>query len=293
MVIGITGATGFVGRAVMRVAHDRGHEVIAFTRTPGRGVNRAIETRCFSIDSAPDLSGCDSVLHLAGEPIAGLWTWKKRRRILESRVQGTRRIAEAIAAMSKKPEVLVNASAVGLYGDGGEAELTESAPPGNGFLAETTAQWEGEAVKAEIERVVLLRTAIVLGRGSGALEAMLPPFRMGLGTVFGNGRQWMPWIHLEDHARLCLFAIEDMSVRGPLNASAPWPVRQRDFAKALAAALHRPLFVRVPAFALRLVLRGLAAELLESKRVVPAAPMEFGFGFRFAEIEPALRDLLG
>jgi len=293
MIIGVTGATGFIGRAVLRHAHERGHEVIAFTRKPDRAVDRAMETRFFSTDAPPNLSGCEAVVHLAGEPIAGLWTPAKRRRIMESRVQGTRRVAEAIAAMQNKPEVLVSASAVGFYADGGESELTESAREGRGFLAETTARWEHEAAQANTARVGRLRTSIVLGRRGGALGAMLPAFRAGLGAIMGSGRQWMPWIHLEDHARLVLFAIEDMSVSGPLNAAAPWPIRQAGFAKELGRTLHRPVFLHAPAFALRLILRGLADELLESKRVLPAAATEHGFGFKFPELEPALCDLIG
>jgi uncharacterized protein (TIGR01777 family) len=181
---------------------------------------------------------------------------------------------------------------VGFYGDGGESELRESAPVGSGFLAETTAAWECEAGQAQAGRVVLLRTAIVLGRGGGALQAMLPPFRLGLGAIMGSGRQWMPWIHLEDQARLILFALEDMNVRGPLNATAPWPVRQSDFAKTLGRVLRRPVFLHAPAFVLRLILRGLAEEMLESKRAVPAAAAEHGFGFKYPELEPALRDLV-
>jgi len=293
MVIGLTGATGFVGRAVLRLAHERGHEVIAFTRNPESPVDRAIETRKFSLDAKPDLTGCNAVVHLAGEPIAGIWTGTKRRRIVQSRVEGTRRVVEAIASMESKPEVFVSGSAVGYYGESGDGELTESSPPGAGFLAETVVAWEAEAAKAQAERTVFLRTAVVLGRGGGALRAMLPAFRAGLGAVMGSGSQWMPWIHLEDEARLILFAIENMDVTGALNASASWPIRQREFAETLGRALRRPVFLWAPAFALRLILRGLADEFLDSKRVLPAAALDHGFGFKYAELEPALRDLIG
>jgi uncharacterized protein len=292
MVIGITGATGFVGRHIIEHAHRRGHEVVAFTRAPEKQVERAVETRGFSVEKVPDLTGCEAIINLAGESIFGLWTRKKRRAILESRVQGTRRVVEAIERMSARPEVLLSGSAIGMYGDGGDRELSEDAPRGDSYLAEVTAQWEHEAQQAKSERVVLLRTAVVLGREAGALKLMKLVFRAGLGGVIGSGRQWMSWIHIEDIARLAIFAVEDMSVRGPLNASAPWPVRHGDFVKTLARLLERPAFFRVPAFAVRLALRGLAAEILESKRVVPAAAAEHGFGFSFSEVEPALRDLL-
>jgi uncharacterized protein (TIGR01777 family) len=292
MIIGLTGATGFVGRAVRRYAHQRGHEIIAFTRTPERAVDRAIETREFRLDAPPDFRGCEAVIHLAGEPILGLWTRAKRRAIVESRVRGTRRVAEGLAAHEAKPEVLLSASAIGFYGDGGEVELTEESPRGRGFLAETTDSWEREAAQAPA-RVVTLRIGIVLGREAGALKLMAPIFRAGLGGVLGSGQQWMSWIHLEDLARLILFAVEDLSVRGPVNATAPWPVRHADFVRTLARVLQRPAFFRVPAYAVELALRGLAAELLESKRVLPAAAVAAGFGFRFPELEPALRDLFG
>ena len=151
MIIGVTGATGFIGRTLLLQAHERGHEVIAFTREPARSVDGALETRRFSVDAPLDLSGCEAIVHLAGEPIAGFWTSQKRQRIVDSRVQGTRRIVEAIASMENKPEVLVNASAVGFYGNGGGSELSENAPAGSGFLAETTAAYQDGSVEAGVE----------------------------------------------------------------------------------------------------------------------------------------------
>ena len=291
MNLGVTGATGFIGRAIIDHALRRGHEVVAFTRHPERAVP-GCTMRAFAAERAPDLSGCDAIIHLAGEPILGLWTPAKKRRIVESRVQGTRRIVEAINASAAKPEVLVCGSAIGFYGDGGEHELTEQASAGTGFLAETVQAWEAEALKVADVRVVLLRTAIVLGKEGGALAAMAPLFRAALGGRLGDGQQWMSWIHLEDEARLALFAVENLDVRGPLNAAAPWPVRNADFTQTLARTLHRPAFLHVPAFAFR-ALGELSRELLDSKRMLPAAALEHGFGFRFSEIEPALKDLLG
>lgn len=291
MTIGLTGATGFIGGHVLRIAAKRGHDVIAFTRTPQRHVSGAVETRAFSLEAGPDLRGCDAVIHLAAEPIIGLWTKSKRRRVVESRVVSTQRIVEGIAALPEKPEVLVNGSAIGFYGDSADCELTEQAAGGTGFLAETVAAWENAARAAAVGRVVLLRTAVVLGRESGALRFMAPLFRCGLGGAVGNGRQWMSWIHVEDIARLALFAVEDQEVRGPINGSAPWPVRHRDFVSTLASVLHRPALLRAPAFVLRAAHAALAAELLESKRVVPAAALAAGFRFNFPQIGDALRDL--
>ena len=290
MQIAITGATGFVGQQLIRAAVLRGHEVVAFTRDPSCEVEDCIETRRFSLAEPPDLSGCEAVVHLAGENVFGLWTRAKMQRIRESRTLGTQRIVEAIAALAEPPEVFVCASAIGYYGDRGEEQLTELSPPGTGFLAETCVAWENAAQRAESHcRVVRARIGLVLGMGGGALPLLRRLFRLALGGQLGHGRQWMSWIHTLDLARLLLFAVEDLDVRGPLNATAPWPVRNADFTRALALSLHRPALLRVPAFALRLLLRGFADELLHSKRVFPAAAIEHGFGFRCGEIAEGLK----
>jgi uncharacterized protein (TIGR01777 family) len=291
MNLGITGASGWIGKRIIDVALRRGHEVVAFTRRPDRAIP-GCTMREFSLHRPPDITGCEAIIHLAGEPILGLWTPAKKRRIRESRVRGTRRIVEAIATTAEKPEVLVCGSAIGSYGEGGERELTEESPVGRGFLADVVTAWEAEALRAKGVRTVLLRTAVVLGRDGGALAMQAPLFRAGLGAQLGDGRQWLSWIHLEDEVRLALFAVENLDVSGPLNASAPWPVRNADFTKLLAQTVHRPAFLRIPAFALRL-LGDFSSELLQSKRVLPAAALEHGFGFRFPELGPALKELLG
>lgn len=292
MLLGITGASGFLGRKILDLALHRGHEVVAFTRDPKRALP-GCQMRVFSLDKPPDITGCEALIHLAGEPVVGLWTAAKKRRIVESRVFGTRRLVEAINAASEKPEVLLSGSAIGFYGNRGEEELTEASPAGHGFLAETSQAWETEALQAQGVRVALLRTSLVLGRGGGALSALTPVFRLGLGGRLGSGRQWMSWIHLDDLSMLALFAVENLDVCGPLNASAPWPVRHADFTRTLARTVRRPAFCHVPAFALRAALGDFSHELLDSKRVLPAAALEHGFGFRFPELEPALRDVLG
>jgi hypothetical protein len=294
MQLALTGATGFVGRHVIQAAVRRGYEVVAFTREASKVVGGCVETRRFTLDEPPDLRGCEAVIHLAGENVAGFWTGAKKRRIRESRVLGTRRIVEAIRACESGPKALVSASAIGFYGDIGEAELTEQSPPGGGFLAETCREWEAEATAAEpLCRVVLARIGVVLGRGGGALRLMLPAFRLGLGGRLGSGRQWLSWIHVEDLAMLLLFAVENLDVHGPLNATAPWPVRNSDFTRTLSRVLRRPAFFPVPAFALRLALREFSHELLDSKRVLPGVATEHGFAFRFPELELALRDVVG
>lgn len=292
MHIGLTGATGFIGGKIIDLALRRGHEIVAFTRDLRRTIP-GCEMRAFSLERPPDIAGCEAFIHLAGESAMGLWTAAKKRRIAESRILGTRRVVEAINAAREKPEVLLCGSAIGFYGDRGEEELTETSPGGSGFLADTTQAWEAEAQRAEGVRLVLLRTSLVLGKGGGALAPMTPIFKLGLGGPLGDGRQWMSWIHLHDLAQLALFAIENLDLRGPLNGSAPWPARNADFTRTLAATLHRPAFLRVPAFALRVALGDFARELLDSKRVLPAAALDHGFGFRFPELAPALQNLLG
>lgn len=291
MHLGITGASGFIGRRIIDLALRRGHEVIAFTRDSRRTIP-GCEMRAFSLEKAPDVAGCEAFIHLAGEPVAGLWTAAKKRRIRESRVFGTRRVVEAINAAKVPPEVFVSGSAIGVYGDGGERELTEDSPRGEGFLAEVCYAWEAAALQARDTRIVLLRTSLVLGKGGGFLQPIAPIFRAGLGGPIGDGRQWMSWIHLEDQARLALFAVENMDVSGPLNAAAPWPVRNAEFTATLAHTLRRPAFLRVPKFSLW-PLGEFRRELLDPRRVLPESATEHGFGFRFPELGPALKNLLG
>jgi uncharacterized protein len=291
MQIALTGATGFVGREVIRAATRRGHEVVAFTRNPSRPVHGSIETRRFSTSEPPDFAGCEAVIHLAGESVAGLWTRAKMRRIRDSRVLGTRAVVQGIRQARHAPEVFVCASASGYYGNAGEQTLTEDAPPGAGFLAATCQVWEVETHAAErLCRVARLRFGLVLGRGGGALAAMVPLFRWFIGGRIGSGHQWWSWIHVEDAAALLLFAAENLDAAGSINAVAPWPVRNAEFTRSLGKALRRPAIFPAPAWALRFLLRGFSDELLDSRRVVPAAATDLGFPFRFPRLDAALRD---
>jgi uncharacterized protein (TIGR01777 family) len=212
-------------------------------------------------------------------------------------VDGTRRLIEAIEALSpaRRPRVLVSASAIGFYGDRGDEALAEGSSAGSDFLADVCVQWEREAARAESlgVRTVMLRIGIVLSRRGGALEAMLPAFRMGLGGTMGSGSQWWPWIHIEDLVGLARFAVDHEDIRGPLNATAPEPVQQREFAATLARVLARPAFLPAPAFALRAALGAFSQELLASRRVLPERARKGGFSFRFPRLEDSLRDLLG
>jgi len=278
MNISISGASGFIGRHLMKSLAQAGHSLRALSR---------------HAPPAESLREADAIIHLAGEPVAQRWTAAAKQRILDSRVVGTRNLVEALAALPRRPEALICASAIGYYGSRGDEILTESSAPGSGFLPEVCVAWEREAQAAEAfgMRVVRVRTGIVLDSNGGALVRMLPPFRMGLGGRLGSGRQWMSWIHLEDLAALFQFAVESQ-VRGPLNAVAPNAVTNSEFTRELARALRRPAVFPVPGFALRLLFGEMADVLLASQRVAPAAAEAAGFHFRFPQLAPALASLL-
>lgn len=295
----VTGATGFIGRRL--IAELEAPHVLS------RSASRAAESLAeFDVSAfgwrakaerPPEaaLDGVDTVFHLAGESIAdGRWTPDKKRRILDSRVLGTRHLVEAMAALDVGPRTLVSASAVGYYGSCGDRELTEDAAPGDDFAAEVSIKWE-EAAQAATElgvRVVSVRLGVVLGPGGGALAKMLPPFKLGLGGRLGSGRQWMPWVHLDDVVACMLAAAADDRLVGPLNAVAPSPVRNGDFTKTLARALGRPAWMNVPEFALRATLGELADLVLASQRVVPKVALDAGVEFGYPTLESALDDIL-
>lgn len=297
----VTGATGFVGRALCATFKERGQAFTALARRPERakaalqGVKEAWKWRP-KMEPAPlvAIEGASAVVHLAGESVAGRWDALKKRAIRDSRVVGTRHLVEAIGEAKSKPGVLVCASAVGYYGDRGEEELTEEASPGGDFLATVCQEWEAEARGAEAfgVRVVLLRTGLVLGRGGGALKQMLLPFRLGLGGPLGNGKQWVSWVHLDDVVGIIRHAIERPNVRGPVNVTAPTPVRNLEFAKILAQVLHRPAFLPAPAFGLKLLLGEFASVLLASQRVLPKRIRDSGYSFRYSGLEEALQATL-
>jgi uncharacterized protein (TIGR01777 family) len=239
------------------------------------------------------LDGCTAVVHLAGEPVAQRWTASVKERIRMSRVEGTRLLVEEIKRSQKPPSTLVCASAIGYYGDRGDEILRETSPPGADFLASSCLEWERAARGAEEAgtRVTSVRIGIVLGNG-GALSKMLPPFRLGLGGPLGSGRQWMSWVHIDDLVELVLLALKDPRISGPLNGVAPEPVRNSEFTKALAAALHRPAFMPVPVFGLRLLFGEMATVMIASQRVIPEAASQAGFQFRYQNIRSALGSIL-
>jgi uncharacterized protein (TIGR01777 family) len=293
--VGVIGASGFVGRAVGRELASAGIGVTGFSRRPESAEGEGVGSwRC---SRALDISGLDAVVNLAGEPINRRWTAARRQRFHESRAGLTGRLVETIGKLAQedRPRVLVNASAVGIYGDRGDEELDESAAPGDGYLEDLCKAWESAAIAAEDfgVRVVMLRIGVVLGRGGGALELMRRVFSLGLGGRLGSGNQWVPWIHLADLARAVHLAVSDPDLRGPVNGAAPGVVRNREFTKMLAARLRRPAILPAPGFALKAVLGGFGEVLLGSQRVVPGALQDAGFEFRYSEIESALADLLG
>jgi uncharacterized protein (TIGR01777 family) len=238
-----------------------------------------------------DVDGLDAVLHLAGEPVVGRWTSDKRRRILDSRVLGTRSMVEGFARAARPPRVLVSASGIGYYGDTGDREVDEDSPAGDGFLAGVCRAWEGEAMKVHNARVVVLRIGLVLGREGGTMKRILPVFRAGLGGRLGSGRQWMSCIHVDDIAGLALWAIETDALRGPLNGVLPQPVTNADFTRILAQAVHRPAFLPAPAFLLRAVLGDMSSLLLDSSRVRPAVAEKLGYRYDFGDVTDAVDEV--
>ena len=281
MNIGVIGATGYVGARFCGLAKAAGHGVVPFSRSPRAGFRR--------IESAGvlDFSGLNAVVNLAGEPILGLWTAAKREKILRSRVETTQRVVQSLTA---GVGVLINASAIGYYGDTGEREVDESAGPGSGFLADVCRAWEAAAMPAEVPgcRLVRLRIGFVTGPG-GAMGLVRPVFRLGLGGNLGSGRQWMSCIHVDDVAGMILWALENQSASGAVNAVNPEPVRNAEFTRTLARVLRRPAILPAPAFALKLVLGDLSHVMLDSVRVRPALAERLGYVFRHPTLEAGLR----
>jgi uncharacterized protein (TIGR01777 family) len=240
------------------------------------------------------VEGVDGVIHLAGEPIAAKrWSPAQKLRLRESRIDTTRAIVDAIAEARSKPRFLISASAVGYYGPHGDETITEESPPGNDFLAELCTAWEAEATKAKGLglRVALLRTGIVLGKGRGALAKMVPPFKFFMGGRLGSGKQWFPWIHLEDEVGLIKFVIENDKAEGAFNLTSPNPVTMDQFCKALGKVLNRPAWAPVPASVLYLTLGEMAEMLLTGQRAVPQAALRLGYNFHFNRVDEALESL--
>lgn len=297
MRIVVAGASGLVGSALVPALEGLGHQVIRLVRGSGSGAadEAPWDPAGGQIDSGL-LEAAEAVICLSGASIAdGRWTGKRKRLLLESRVASVRTLAEAIATLDHPPATMIAASAVGYYGDQGNRLLEDGAQPGEGFLANICRRWEAAAAVAREKgvRVVHPRIGMVLSSRGGALDKMLPPFRLGLGGPVGSGRQWMSWITLEDLVATLLFCLGNSALEGGVNAVAPEPVRNRSFARALGRALGRPAFLPAPAFVLRLALGEMADELLlASQRVVPTQLLAAGFEFRSPEVGEALAHVL-
>ncbi|NLH50507.1 MAG: TIGR01777 family protein [Myxococcales bacterium] len=303
MKIIVTGATGFIGGRLCRALLERGHEVVALSRSRksaevklGPQVQVA-EWDGRSAESWSDQAdGADAIVNLAGENIgAARWTQSRREALLSSRLDSGRAVVDAVRKAKRKPSVLIQASGIGIYGNAGDAIVDETAAPGQGFLAELALRWEDgvRPVEQAGVRLVFLRTSAVLDDKEGALPKMLLPFRFFAGGPVGSGKQWFPWIHVQDEVNAILFLLERADLKGPFNLAAPGETRQREFAKALGKAIGRPAWVPAPSFALRMLLGEMADELLlAGQRAKPQRLQEAGFVFRFPELSAALADLL-
>jgi uncharacterized protein (TIGR01777 family) len=298
MTILITGGTGFVGDELRTMLLKQGHHLVIITRSPDRYESETAKNQRFinwGADLVEEMSQVDAVINLAGENIFGQrWTEEVKQRIMDSRVETTKKLVDAMREADHKPEVLISASASGIYGDRDDDILDENEPKANDFLAEVCKAWEAEAHKAEeLEvRVVIPRIGIVLEKGGGALEKMIPPFQFFVGGPIGDGKQYMSWIHRTDLCRAIAFPLEKEDFSGPYNVNAPSPVTMNEFAETLGSVMRRPSIFRVPRFALDIILGEAAKPVTDSARMQPKKLQTAGFEFHFEELEEALGDIV-
>jgi uncharacterized protein (TIGR01777 family) len=303
----VTGGTGLVGSRLTKKLLGRGDQVVVLTRRFG-DARQALGTQVELVEGDPTQPGdwmnkiddCDAVVHLAGENVfAKRWNEQFKQLLVESRTKSTHNVADALIRKPRRgagsPKVLVNASAIGYYGPCGDEEIGEDSVPGSDFLAKLCVEWEKEAHRVEPAgvRCAIVRIGIVLDRDGGPLAKMLIPFRMFAGGPVGSGRQYMSWIHQEDLIDLITFALDNPQVSGPLNGTAPNPVTNKEFSRALGKTIGRPSFVWTPAFALKLTLGGVAEVVTTGQRVLPRRPLALGFSYKYATIDQALKNLLG
>lgn len=286
----ITGGTGFIGTALCRRLHAEGHVVTVLTRDPARA-EAHFQGLVQVVGTLDEAKPPDAIVNLAGENLAGhRWNDRWREEFVRSRAGTTERLVDYIARTPRTPRVLVSGSAVGYYGARGDELLTEDSAPGREYQSELCRAWEEAARQAEAlgVRVCRLRTGIVLGKNGGALKSLLPPFRLGLGGHLGDGRQWMSWIHMDDLVGIILHLLRQDSLQGAFNGTAPEPVTNREFVRALGAALHRPAFMPLPGFAVRLLVGGMAHLLLTGQKVLPVRTQAAGYDFRYPKLPQAL-----
>jgi uncharacterized protein len=299
----VTGATGMIGGAVTRALRERGDTVVALSRDAGRARERlgqGVEVHewpqpALAAPPAAALAGAGAIVHVLGEPVAQRWSEGAKRRIRESRVATTRELVRALTALpeGERPGTLVSQSAAGYYGPRDERPLDEDAPAGDDYLAEVVRAWEREARAAEsVARVVRTRTGVVLSPSGGALAKMLPPFKLGVGGPVAGGRQYVPWIHLDDVVGGMLRCLDDPSLSGAVNLTAPNPVTNKELSRALGRVLRRPAVMPVPALALRVLYGEMSVIVTTGQRVLPERLKDAGYEFRFPDLEPALRDVL-
>jgi uncharacterized protein (TIGR01777 family) len=294
----ITGVTGYLGGKLATALTGAGHEVVGTSRNPSRagaidGVSHLFAWAPLDDPLPADaLAGVDGIVHLVGEPVNGRWTAAKKRLLYDSRVESARNIVRGVEASPQRPSVIVGGSGVGYYGDRGADELPETEAVGSDFLAHLSEDWESAVLDAERlgVRAVVSRTGLVVGRGSPFLTPQLPLFKLGLGGRLGSGEQWWAWVHVDDFTGLIRFALENATVRGPMNVVGPHAARQRDFARLFGRALRRPGLVWAPAIAIRLILGEFAGEVLTSKRAIPEVALSAGYKFAYPDLESALRD---
>jgi uncharacterized protein (TIGR01777 family) len=299
MRVTVTGATGRVGGALVGALLARGDEVTVLSRSPDKA-RRALGVDAVAwnpvAESAPraGLDGRDAVVHLAGEDVAQRWTDDAKRRILESRENGTRNLVAGLRESDPRPRVLVSASAVGWYGPRGDERVAEDQPAGSDFLAEVMTAWEREADRATDLglRVVEVRTGVVLDKDGGALSKMLPFFKLGIGGPVAGGKQYLPWIHLDDIVGIYLAALDGRDWTGPVNATAPEPATNKDFSHALGRAIHRPALAPVPGLAVKALYGDMAEMVTAGQRAVPQRALDLGYRFRHPDLDEALRSAL-
>jgi uncharacterized protein (TIGR01777 family) len=296
MKILITGAGGLIGTALQRSFKEKGYEMILSGRKPSPEPGHITwdAEKGFAAEDLKKLEGLDAIIHLAGEPI-GDWRWTddKKRRIKDSRVNGTRTIIETISKLKNKPKTLISSSGVGYYGDRGDEVMNERGGVGDTFLAEVCRDWEAEARKAENYgvRVVLTRNGVVLSKDGGALATMMTPFSFGLGGVVGSGKQWLSWLSLDDMVGITNFILENESIEGAVNVVSPNPVTNEEFTKTLGEVIHRPTFLPLPKFAVDLMMGEMGdALLLDSARAVPKKLEDAGYEFKYPVLKPALEN---
>jgi uncharacterized protein len=294
--VAVTGASGLIGSALVRRLTIQGHRVSRLVRRTAGPGEIAWDPAAGSLDPAA-LEGADAVVHLSGENVGARWTTARKARIRSSRVASTRLLSETLAGLQRPPQVMISASAVGIYGDRGDEVLTEESPPGDprDFLVSVAREWEKAAEPARVEgiRVVHPRFGVVLSPAGGALRKMLLPFRLGLGARLGSGKQWMSWISIDDAVQAVHHALTDDNLRGPVNVTSPEPLSNRDFTRTLARVLSRPALLAVPEPVLGLALGEMAeGTILSSARVVPARLLQAGFRFDQPDLESALRHML-